>query len=140
MTVTEAGHPMSKRCCKASPAKTRLTFYSYSNNLTVDVEMKDETVANVYRREEYLPMEGAEEIQEAIALAKKDTRTAGAALEGHAILMQPGDGIFWNDPGYGHRVFWVTFSQGLTGNPQYWAVVDLNEQKVLKAGKEEAHR
>ena len=61
-------------------------------------------------------------------------------LEGHAILMQPGDGIFWNDPGYGHRVFWVTFSQGLTGNPQYWAVVDLSEEKVLKAGKEEAHR
>ena len=53
--------------------------------------------------------------------------------------MEPGDGLFWNDPGFGHRVFWVTFSQGLSGNPQYWAVVDLNEQKVLKAGKEEPH-
>ncbi|MGH7259016.1 MAG: hypothetical protein ACREIM_11595, partial [Nitrospiraceae bacterium] len=89
----------------------------------------------------YLPMEGGEEIQEAIALARKDTHIGGALhdLEGHALLMQPGDGIFWNDPGYGHRVFWVTFSQGLTGNPQYWAVVDLSEQKVLKAGKEDAH-
>lgn len=141
MTVTDAGHRMSQGCCTSSPSKTRLTFYSYSNNLTVDVEMKGDTVANVQRREGYLPMEGGEEIQEAIALARKDTRIGGAlpGLEGHAILMQPGDGIFWNDPGYGHRVFWVTFSQGRTGNPQYWAVVDLSEQKVLKAGKEEAH-
>lgn len=141
MTVTDAGHRMSQGCCTSSPSKTRLTFYSYSNNLTVDVEMKGDTVANVQRREGYLPMEGGEEIQEAIALARKDTRIGSAlpGLEGHAILMQPGDGIFWNDPGYGHRVFWVTFSQGRTGNPQYWAVVDLSEQKVLKAGKEEAH-
>jgi len=141
MTVTDAGHRMSQGCCTSSPSKTRLTFYSYSNNLTVDAEMKGDTVANVQRLEGYLPMEGGEEIQEAIALARKDTRIGGAlpGLEGHAILMQPGDGIFWNDPGYGHRVFWVTFSQGRTGNPQYWAVVDLSEQKVLKAGKEEAH-
>lgn len=141
MTVTDAGHTMSQGCCKSSPSKIQLTFFSYTNNLTVDVEMKGDTVANVRRREGYLPMEGGEEIQEATALARQDTRIGALPdLEGHAILMQPGDGIFWNDPGYGHRVFWVTFSQGLTGNPQYWAVVDLSEEKVLKAGKEEAHR
>ena len=79
--------------------------------------------------------------QQAIDLARKDSRIQGGLpqLDGHAILMQPGDGVLWNEPGYGHRVFWVTFSQGLSGNPEYWAVVDLSAQTVLKVEQEAAH-
>jgi hypothetical protein len=125
----------------ADEERPRLTFYSYSDNVTVEMDMKGARVVKVQRREGYIPLEGAEEIKEAIALARKDTRIGGqlADLEGHAIVMQPKRGIMLNDPGYGHRVFWVTFSEGLTGSPQYWAVVDLTNKKVLKTGKEEPH-
>ena len=85
--------------------------------------------------------EARSKADQAVELARKDDRISASiqGLEGHAILMQPGDGIIFNDPGYGHRVFWVTFSQGVSGNPEYWAVVDLSERKVLKADKEESH-
>lgn len=140
-TVVDPGYKQPSGCCATAPPKSRLTFYSYSNKATVDVEMKDLAVTQVSRRENYLPPEGDEELTEAIALARKDSRIAAGvqALDGHAILTQPGDGLLWNDPGYGNRVYWVTFSKGLSGNPVYWAVVDLTEQKILKAQKEEAH-
>ena len=140
-TSEDSGRKLSMGCCTAPPPRTRLTFYSYSNNTTVEIEMKGEVVGNVRRRDAYLPPEGEEEIQTAIALAQQDSRIAAGIqnLDGHAILMQPAEGMLWNDPGYGHRVFWVTFSQGLSGDPQYWAIVDLNDQKVLKADKEAPH-
>jgi len=40
--------------------------------------------------------------------------------------MHPDRGFFRNDP----------FSQGQPGDPKYWAVVDLTEDKVLDAGEE----
>ncbi|HSL04757.1 MAG TPA: hypothetical protein VK901_14615 [Nitrospiraceae bacterium] len=140
-TILDSGYKQPSGCCAMTPQKSRLTFYSYSNKATVDVEMKALAVTQVSRRENYLPLEGEEELTEAIALARKDSRIATGVqqLDGHAILTQPGDGLLWNDPGYGHRVYWVTFSKGLSGNPEYWAVVDLTEQKILKAQKEEAH-
>lgn len=122
--------------------KRHLLFYSYTNDVAVDVEMKGEDVITIVQRDRsYLPPEGEEEIQQAIDLARKDSRIPGGLpqLDGHAILMQPGDGVLWNEPGYGHRVFWVTFSKGLSGNPEYWAVVDLSAQTVLKVEKEDAH-
>jgi hypothetical protein len=142
---TTATAPSAKHlsgCCTAMSPKHRLMFYSYTNDVAVDVEMKGDDVISIMRRERsYLPPEGEEEMQQAIALARKDSRIPGGLpqLDGHAILMQPGDGLLWNEPGYGHRVFWVTFSQGLSGNPEYWAVVDLSAQTVLKVEQEAAH-
>ena len=57
-------------------------------------------------------------------------------LQGHGLLMQPDRGFFKNDPGYQHRVIWITFSQGQDGDPKYWAQVDLTEDRVLDAGDE----
>ena len=140
-TVLDPGYKQPAGCCAMTPQKILLTFYSYTNTATVDVEMKGLAVTQISRRDHYMPLEGEEELREAIALAKKDIRIAAGVqeLEGHAILTQPGDGLLWNDPGYGHRVYWVTFSKGLSGNPEYWALVDLSEQKTLKAQKEDAH-
>lgn len=141
-TILDPGYKQLSGCCTATPTRNRLTFYSYTNNIAIDVDMKGDAVTSVLRRAySYLPPEGEEEMREAIDLARKDNRIAGglANLDGHAILMQPGDGLLRNEPGYGHRVFWVTFSKELSGNPEYWAVVDLSEQIVLKAEKEEAH-
>lgn len=73
-----------------------------------------------------------------IELARADPRLAGKVqdLRGHGLLMQPDRGFFRNDPGYGHRVIWITFSQGVGGDPKYWAQVDLTDDRVLDAGEE----
>lgn len=141
-TVVDLTEKHLSGCCTGMTPKHRLMFYSYTNDVAVDVEMKGDEVGNLVRRDRsYLPPEGEGEMQQAIALARKDSRIPGGLpqLDGHAILMQPSDGLLWNEPGYGHRVFWVTFSKGLSGNPEYWAVVDMSAQTVLKVEKEDAH-
>lgn len=141
-TVTDPSAKHLSGCCTGMMPKHHLMFYSYTNDVAVDVEMKGGDVITIVQRDRsYLPPEGEEEMQQAIDLARKDSRIPGGLpqLDGHAILMQPGDGLLWNEPGYGHRVFWVTFSKGLSGNPEYWAVVDLSAQTVLKVEKEDAH-
>jgi hypothetical protein len=113
--------------------RTRLTFYSYSSNVAVEVVARGRSVESVRRREGYQPPEGAEEIQSAISLAQRDSRLTRVVqgLQATAILTYPASG----QPGYGHRVLHVSFSHGdPTEVPQYYALVDLTDQKVLTAG------
>ena len=100
--------------------------------------MKDLEVLNVVARKGYQPPESDEEIQQAIDLAKKDTRLHDKIqdLLGHALLASPEQGWIWNERGFGHRVLWVTFSKEGEAEPRYWAIVDLSDQKVLDAGAE----
>ena len=76
--------------------------------------------AGSFSNEGYLPAEGPQEVQRGIELARADARLAGKvqALQGHGLLMQPDRGFFKNDPGYEHRVIWITFSQGQDGDPK----------------------
>ncbi len=125
-------------CCRQTTSVVRLVYYSYSQNVAVDVRVKESGVLSVSRREGYQPPEGQGDVQRGIELAKADPRLAGKVnqLQGHGLLMQPDQGFFRNDPGYGHRTIWITFSEGQGGDPKYWAVVDLTEDKVLEAGEE----
>ncbi len=125
-------------CCRRDQAVTRLLYYSYSHNSAVDVRMTETGVLSAGRAESYLPPEGPQDIQRGIELARADSRLAGKVqqLEGHGLLMQPDRGFFRNDPGFAHRVIWITFSEGQDGDPKYWAVVDLTEDRVLDAGEE----
>lgn len=125
-------------CCRSQTRLARLTYFSYSHNVAIDVHMKDTAVLQVSRNEGYLPAEGPQDVQRGIELARADARLAGKvqALQGHGLLMQPDRGFFKNDPGYEHRVIWITFSQGQDGDPKYWAQVDLTEDRVLDAGDE----
>jgi hypothetical protein len=125
-------------CCRQTIHLVRLVYYSYSHNVAVEVRMKETSVLSAARLEGNLPPEGPQDVQRGIELARADPRLAGKieSLEGHGLLMQPDRGFFRNDPGYGHRVIWITFSQGQAGDPKYWAVVDLTEDKVLDAGEE----
>jgi len=127
-------------CCKAATAGRHvvLTYYNYANDVAVQVTMKNNLVAKIDRREEFVPSEGEEEIHAAVDLARQDVRLAGRVqgLVGHALLMEPERGVIWNDAGYGHRVLWVTFEQGTSGDPLFWAVVDLSVQRVFEAGEE----
>jgi hypothetical protein len=125
-------------CCRQTTGLVRLVYYSYSQNVAVEVRLKETDVLNVARLERYQPPEGRQDVQRGIELAKADPRLVGKVdqLQGHGLLMQPDGGFFRNDPGYGHRTIWITFSKGQDGDPKYWAVVDLTEDKVLEAGEE----
>jgi len=125
-------------CCRNQAQFAKLTYYSYSNNVAVDVRLKDMTVMSASRNVEYMPPEGPQEIQRGIELARVDRRIADKVqgLQGHGLLMQPDRGFFRNDPGYEHRVLWITFSEGQAGDPKCWAMVDLTEDRVLDAGDE----
>lgn len=125
-------------CCEKNARFTRLTYFSYSNNVAVEARLKDGTVLQASRIDGYLPPEGPQDVQRGIELARADSRLAGKVqdLQGHGLLMQPDRGFFKNDPGYAHRVIWITFSQGLGGDPKYWAQVDLTDDRVLDAGDE----
>jgi hypothetical protein len=125
-------------CCSTAFHQARLLYFSYSHNVAVEVQMKNATVIAVSRREGYIPPEGEQDVRKAVELARGDSRLSGkvAGLEGHGIMMEPKQGTIWNDPGYGHRVMWVTFSQGQDGDPKFWAIVDLTADKVLDAGAE----
>jgi len=125
-------------CCRHTTSLTRLVYYSYGQNVAVDVRMKEMNVLSAARLEGYQPPEGQQDVQRGIELAKADSRLAGKVeqLQGHGLLMQPDRGFFRNDPGYAHRTIWITFSQGQDGDPKYWAVVDLTEDRVLDAGEE----
>jgi hypothetical protein len=125
-------------CCLHTVGVVRLVYYSYGQNVAVEVQMKEAKVLSVSLLEGYQPPEGRQDVQRGIELAKADPRLAGKVeqLQGHGLLMQPDRGFFRNDPGYAHRTIWITFSKGQDGDPKYWAVVDLTEDKVLEAGEE----
>jgi hypothetical protein len=129
---------LSFGCCRHTTNLTRLVYYSYSQNVAVEVHMKETNVLSVSRLEGYQPPEGQQDVLRGIELAKADPRLAGKVeqLQGHGLLMQPDRGFFRNDPGYTHRTMWITFSTGEDGDPKYWAVVDLTDDRVLDAGEE----
>jgi hypothetical protein len=133
-----AGGKASFGCCSTTVYHARLLYFSYAHNVAVEVQMKDTAVIAFSRREGYIPPEGDQDVRKAVDLARGDGRLSGkvAGLEGHGIMMEPKEGLIWNDPGYGHRVMWVTFSHGEDGDPKFWAIVDLTADKVLDAGAE----
>ena len=118
-------------CCREVSSMTRLVYYSYSQNVAVEVRLKETAVLSVSPLEGYQPPEGQQDVQRGIELAKADQRLAGKVdqLQGHGLLMQPDRGFFRNEPGYAHRTIWITFSKGEDGDPKYWAVVDLTEDR-----------
>jgi hypothetical protein len=129
---------MTFGCCMESSRPVKLLYFSYSHNVAVAVLVQESTVISVSRQEGYIPPEGDEDVHKAVELAKSDSRLSAKAsgLTGHGIMMEPARGVIWNDPGYGHRVMWVTFSHGDDGDPKLWAIVDLTDDTVLDAGEE----
>jgi hypothetical protein len=137
-SLIEPDKRVSRTAAAPAPRLSRVTFYSYTKNVAVEVRMRDEDVVSVVARKDYQPPETDEEIQVAVELAKKDTRLQDKVqdLTGHALVMAPEPGWIWNEPGYGHRVLWVTFAKEGELEPRYWAVVDLSDRNVLKVGTE----
>jgi hypothetical protein len=127
-----------------TPALTRVTYYSYSHTAAVIVCMKAQEFASLpVVPKDYQPPESDREEAEAIRVARLDARIQDKVkdLKAHVILTDPEWRLWWwNQEGYGHRVFYVTFEREGSGDPQYWAVVDLTEEldqdKVRQAGVE----
>jgi len=110
-----------------------LAFYSHSGGMAVRVRMTGPHVDAIERLPELQPAEGADEIAEAIGLARRDERitAAVASLAGYAMLTQPLD----DKRPQGQRVLYVSFSKPEDDHSEYFATVDLIQQKVLAAGK-----
>ncbi len=123
----------------APPAITRLTYYSYTRNATVVVCMRGEHFLSVKQQTGYQPPELQDEIDAVITLAAGDPRLREKldGLRSRAILFDLGRGLLFDEPGAGSRVFWVTFSNSADRAPDFWAIVDLSQRKVLQVGEEE---
>lgn len=142
-TPSEEGEDLSPSTPLANAEMAyRLTYYSYTHNSAVHVCINgNQVTAQPDPRKGYQPPEGVEEIKQAIALARKDSRIAQDVqnLFGHAILTSPEEyRYFWvsDEAGFGDRVLWVTFSETPESLALYFARVDLTNGQVLDAGKE----
>ncbi|MES1244242.1 MAG: hypothetical protein ABUT39_21735 [Acidobacteriota bacterium] len=120
------------------PLVTRVTFYSHANNVAVKVLMRGTEVMEAAQAAGYQPPEGREELEEAIALARRDERLRGQVegLQGDAMLTWLERG----QPGSGNRVLFVCFSKENDDRPAYTALVDLTTQQVLAAGPADGRR
>jgi len=109
-----------------------VTYFSHTNNTAVRVRTAGVEILEVTRETSLQPAAGAEEIARAVTLARKDDRLKASVmyLEGGAILVVPSA----DQPGYGHRVLYVTFAKRLGMHVQDFAEVDLTDEKVLLVG------
>jgi len=115
----------------------RVCFANYTAKHLVEVHLRELNVESVARRPSHAHPEAAIEMAQAIALARKhpDLSTQVAALDAHVILqVPPADSPYEN-----HRCLLVTFTDRNDPHVErealFAAVVDLNLQKVLKAGR-----
>jgi hypothetical protein len=120
------------------PLETRALFFSHTNNVAVEVLMTGLSTQGAGTLPGYQPPEAPEEIEQAVALARAHPRISDHVqdLEAGALLLPHQDG----DPGYGHRILWVTFFDAaeIEGEKPalFSAAVDLTDQRVLVARPE----
>ncbi len=116
----------------SDPLVVEVTFYSYSNNVTIEVKMAETKVRSATAVEVYQPPAPPEEVELAAGLVRRDPqmsrKVAGLRARG---IVTPG---IRGRPGQGHRILYVTFRPPGSNTPAYWATVDLTDQKVLAAG------
>ena len=129
---TSESEPPKTAQGRAAQLATRVTFYSYTNNVAVEVDMRGRAVEAVRPRANYQPPEGAEEIKAAVDLARGNPRLARTVrdLTANAIVTFPAAG----QPGHGHRVLYVAFSATGEEITRYYATVDLTAGKILASG------
>lgn len=117
---------------------TRLVYYSYSNDSTVEVTFTGQRLAGIRNLPavEYQPEITDGEIAEAEAIARSYFMASGenrvVQLQAFGILAyQPiGKGF------YATRVLYISFHRDSDSPPEYVAWVDLSGQRVLRARKE----
>ncbi len=122
-----------------------MTFYSHSNNATVEVEVSQGDIQNVTQinPSKYQPPLTDDEVKEAVNIARTTLSEDGfdriQQLEGYGILaFKPLSEISSGDPGfYDTRVVYVSFHEHIDARPEFIAWVDLTEQIVIKSEEDQ---
>jgi len=114
----------------------RITYFSYSNNITIETVVADEAVQeiNTYAASEYQPPLRQNEVDEAIIIARQYWQEQGNSrvneLQGFTIQ------TFKTDDGGGYydtRMSYVSFHLNETAAPELLTWVDLTTQTVIRA-------
>lgn len=121
----------------AAKHHVRVCFANYSDVHLVDVHMHDQRVVSVVKAPNHAHPEAPIEMAQAIAIARRDARIQ-AHVEGllpNAILQVPHP----RSPHRDNRCLLVTFTEAADAHLErealYSAIVDLNLQQVITAGK-----
>jgi len=122
-----------------------MTYYSHSNNATVEVEVIQGDIQNVtlINPSKYQPPLTDEEVKEAVNIARTSISQDGfdriQELEGYGILaFKPSSEISVGDRGfYDTRMAYVSFHEHIDARPEFIAWVDLAEQIVIKSGEDQ---
>lgn len=116
-----------------------VTYFSHSNNATVEVTMADGAILEVNNipPTEYQPPLTAPEIDEAVDIARDYWNTSGYErvneLEGFGILgLTPNGATGFNEV----RVVYVSFHTDADARPEYVGYVDLTNQVMLESWEE----
>jgi hypothetical protein len=112
---------------------TRVTFFSYTNNMAVEALVRDNEVIEVRPRKNYQPPESRKEVDMAVGMAQEDSRLREkvGGMKANAIVTFPDLG----QAGHDHRVLYVSFWKGDEDITRYFATVDLTSNQVLDAGQ-----
>lgn len=114
----------------------RITYFSYSNNITIEAIVTDEAVEtiNTFTAAEYQPPLRQNEVDAAIVIARKYWQEQGNSrvneLQGFTIQ------TFKTDDGGGYydtRMSYVSFHLDETSEPELLTWVDLTSQTVIRA-------
>jgi hypothetical protein len=122
---------------KAEPSRriTNLTYYSYSNNYAVEVQVENQRVLKNEILRDFQPPATREEIAKAvsIALENPEIRAAAGQLTSHGIVSYR---KFTNREIANHRIIYVSFSRKESDNIEYFAYVDLIQNNIIEHGKD----
>jgi hypothetical protein len=128
-------HLVSHKHRKGPGHRVRVCFANYTEKHLVEVHLRELEVESVAERPIHAHPEAPVEMAQAIALARAELGAEVAGLDAHAILQMPSPESPYRD----HRCLLVTFTDEndphLERQALFAAVVDLNLQKVLKAGR-----
>lgn len=129
----------------SQPSQTSMTYFSHSNNKTVEVLLNQGDIATVKQinPSEYQPPLTEEEVIEAVKITRERLLQDGferiQQLEGYGILaFKPESEVRSGDKGfYETRVVYVSFHEHIDARPEFIAWVDLTEQVVIKSQKDQ---
>jgi len=118
-----------------------MTFFSHSNNATVEVKVNQGIIENVEQihPSKYQPPLTVKEVKDAVKIAQKALQKDGYSriqqLEGYGILaFKPASESTSENGGFfDTRVVYVSFHEHVDARPEFVAWVDLTEGTVIKS-------
>lgn len=125
----------------ATLSQQTMTFFSHSNNMTVDVKVSQGDVNDVEQitPSKYQPPLSAEEVKSAVNIARESFENEGFSqvkqLKGYGILAFKSSSDLTSENGgfYDTRVAYVSFHAHIDARPEFVAWVDLTEETIIKS-------